>query len=222
LGCIALWKDFPLRLARATGREIVVYSRQGYGRSSALKAPRTVRYMHDEALIVLPELLKRWNIDKPILFGHSDGASIALIHAGAGTHPVAGLIVLAPHVLVEDISVSSIEAARKMYRYQNMRDRLAPYHEDVDGAFWGWNDIWLHPDFRSWNIEEYLPGIQCKTLAVQGQDDEYGTMQQIERIAAAAHDVQMLKLDNCRHSPHRDQPQAVLDAVTNWIGKSCA
>ena len=141
LGCIATWKDFPMLLGATTGREVIVYSRLEYGRSSPISGPRPIRYMHHEAIEVLPGLLVRWNVENPILFGHSDGASIALIHAGAGL-PVASLIVLAPHVLVETLSITGIEAAREAYLNTGLRDRLAPYHRDVDGAFWGWNDVW--------------------------------------------------------------------------------
>jgi pimeloyl-ACP methyl ester carboxylesterase len=216
LGSVSMWKDFPTQLAHATRSNVIVYSRHGHGRSAPLRAPRSTRYMHDEALIVLPRLLDELAIENPILFGHSDGGSIALIHAGGGGRPVAGIVTLAPHVMVEDISVSSIAAAKTAYEATNLRERLARYHEDVDGVFWGWNDIWLAPAFRSWNIEEYLPRIQCGILAIQGEEDEYGSMEQIERIARAAADVESLKLANCRHSPHRDRPEAVLEAVVRW------
>jgi pimeloyl-ACP methyl ester carboxylesterase len=217
LGSLSLWKDFPARLARTTGSRIIVYSRHGYGRSARLTAPRTVRYMHDEALIVLPRFLNALEVENPILFGHSDGGSIALIYAGGSGRSVAGIVALAPHVVVEDISVRSIEAAKVTYRTTNMRERLARYHDDVEGAFWGWNDIWLHPAFRAWNIEEYLPDISCPILAVQGEQDEYGTMQQIERLThGAAGRVERLILPNCGHSPHRDHPDAVLAAVAIW------
>jgi pimeloyl-ACP methyl ester carboxylesterase len=217
LGCIALWKDFPLQLAQATARDVLLYSRQGYGHSSALVAARTVRYMHHEALQVLPQLLDRLGIVNPILFGHSDGGSIALIHAGGSQRAVAGVVVLAPHVLVEDISVSSIAAARVAYETTDLRARLERHHDDVDGMFWGWNDIWLHPAFRAWNIEDYVKRIRCGILAIQGEQDEYGTMDQIDRIARLAPDVRTLSLPNCRHSPHRDQPRMVLESVVRWI-----
>jgi pimeloyl-ACP methyl ester carboxylesterase len=216
LGSVSMWKDFPVQLARATGNHVVVYSRHGYGRSAAVRAPRTVRYMHDEALVVLPRFLDEIGIEHPILLGHSDGGSIALIHAGGSGRAVGGIVALAPHVMVEDISVSSIAAAKIAYQSTNVRERLARYHDDVDGAFWGWNDMWLDPAFRTWNIEEYLPRIRCRVLAIQGEDDEYGSMEQIERIARAAPEVEMQKFANCGHSPHRDQPEAVLAAVAQW------
>jgi len=222
LGCVSMWKDFPQRLARSTGSPVTAYSRYGYGRSERLRTPRTIRYMHDEALIVLPELLDRLDIRSAILFGHSDGASIALIHAGHGTRRVAGVIALAPHVFVEDISIQSIAKARTAFQTTNLRDRLARYHEDVDGAFWGWNDIWLDPDFRTWNIEDCLPKIQCDLLVIQGNEDEYGTHRQVQRIARAASNVQALMLQHCGHSPHRDQPDPVLAAVVRWADRQAS
>jgi pimeloyl-ACP methyl ester carboxylesterase len=169
---------------------------------------------------VLPQLLDALEIQRPILFGHSDGGSIALIHAGGGGRPVAGVIALAPHVFVEELSVTSIAAAKVAYETTNLRDKLARYHDDVDAVFWGWNDIWLSPAFRAWNIEEYLPGIACPILAIQGEEDEYGTMEQIRRIERGAPRVTALALTDCRHSPHRDQPQRVLDAVADWIARA--
>jgi len=217
LGSIAMWKDFPHQVARRTGHDVLVYSREGYGRSSPLRQPRAVRYMHHEALVVLPRLLDALAIPDPILLGHSDGASIALIHAGGSARGVSALILLAPHVFVEDLSVQNIAAAKVAYETTDFRARLARYHEDVDSAFRGWNDIWLHPDFRSWNIEEYLPRITCPILAIQGEDDEYGTMAQVERIAQVAPDVRVLELRDCRHSPHRDRPEDTLEAITGFV-----
>ena len=222
LGSIAMWRDFPQRLAHATVSRVVVYSRYGYGNSTRLEEPRNVRYMHDEALIALPELLDKLDIARPILIGHSDGASIALIHAGGAERPLMGVVAMAPHVIVEDISIASIAAARDAYAMTDLRERLARYHADVDGAFRGWNDIWLHDDFRAWNIEEYLPRIECPVLAIQGEDDEYGTMQQLAKIAAAIRDVELVKLDDCRHSPHRDQPDAVQDAIVRFVDRIIA
>jgi pimeloyl-ACP methyl ester carboxylesterase len=223
LGSLSMWRDFPERLASATHSNVIVYSRHGYGRSAPLQGPRAVHYMHDEALQVLPQFLDSMEIDNPILFGHSDGGSIALIHAGGSGRKVRGAVVLAPHVFVEDLSVSSIAAAKVSFETTDLRERLGRYHDDVDGVFRGWNDIWLAPEFRSWNIEEYLPRITCPVLAIQGESDEYGSMEQIERIARAAAKVELLKLLQCRHSPHRDQPSVVLAAVTAWMDRSfCA
>lgn len=219
LGSVAMWRDFPQQVADATGCEAVVYSREGYGGSDPIRKPRAVSYMHDEALLVLPELLERLEIEAPILFGHSDGASIALIHAGGSGRALTGVIAMAPHVLVEDLSVASIAQAKTAYQHTDLPARLGRYHADVESAFRGWNDIWLHPDFRFWNIEEYLPGIRCPVLAIQGEDDEYGSMEQIERIARGAADVELAKLADCRHSPHKDQPQAVIAAVAAFVDR---
>jgi len=219
LGSVSLWKDFPRSVARVTGQRVLVYSREGYGRSTPLTGPRTLRYMHDEALIVLPRLLDQLAIDKPLLFGHSDGASIALIHAGGSGRPVSGLVLLAPHVIVENISVTSIAAVGRAYETTDLRGKLSRHHEHVDSMFRGWNDIWLDPTFRAWTIEEYLPRISCPILAIQGHDDEFGTMEQIERIGRAAPHVELLKLANCRHSPHRDQPEAVLQATARFTSR---
>lgn len=216
LGSVSMWRDFPTQLAAATGGHVIVYSRHGYGKSSPLRGKRDVRYMHDEALVVLPQLLDALGIDNPILFGHSDGGSIALIHAGGSGRKVRGVVALAPHVLVEDISVKSIAGAKHTYETTDLRERLGRHHDDVDGVFWGWNDIWLHPAFRSWNIEEYLANIDCPVLVIQGNDDEYGTHEQLTRIARGARDVELLALENCRHSPHRDQRDAVLQGVVWW------
>lgn len=219
LGSVAMWRDFPGRVAHATHCNALVYSRYGYGQSEPLAAARAVDFMHEEALQALPSLLDQLAIDHPILFGHSDGASIALIHAGGANRPVAGLILMAPHVMVEDVSIASIQAARLAYRTTDLRAKLTRYHADADSAFWGWNDIWLHPEFRAWNIEALLPRISCPILAIQGEDDEYGSLEQIERIARHAADVDLLKLKDCRHSPHRDQAQAVIAASTHFIDR---
>ena len=217
LGSVSLWREFPEQLAQVTGRRTLVYSRHGYGRSSPLNEPRRVNYMHEEARVWLPAILKRLGICKPVLFGHSDGASIALIHAASPGSEVAGVIALAPHVKVEDISVRSIAAAKAAYLQTDLRSRLERHHADVDSTFWGWNRIWLDPAFRQWNIEGLLPSIRCPILAIQGEDDEYGTMEQIVSIARSAPDARLLALPACRHSPHRDQPQAVLAATQAFV-----
>lgn len=219
LGSVSMWRDFPQRVADATGCEAIVYSRVGYGRSDPITDKRSVRYMHDEALHALPRLLDALGVQAPILFGHSDGASIALIHAGGTRRDMTALVLMAPHVMVEDISVASIAQAKVAYETTDLRARLAKYHADVDSAFRGWNDIWLDPAFRAWNIEQYLPGIRCPILAIQGEDDEYGTMDQVERIARQCRDVDLVKLADCRHSPHKDQPEAVLAAVGEFVGR---
>jgi pimeloyl-ACP methyl ester carboxylesterase len=223
LGSVAMWRDFPGRAAHATGCNAVVYSRYGYGNSEPLHGERGVRYMHDEALTALPELLDRLSLARTILVGHSDGGSIALIHAGAApAAAIAGLMLMAPHVMVEDVSVASIAAAKRAWETTDLRGRLGRYHADADSAFLGWNRIWLDPAFRDWNIEEYLPRIACPVLAIQGEDDEYGTMEQLRRIGRAVPDAELVALADCRHSPHRDQPGAVLEAMTRFVDRITA
>jgi pimeloyl-ACP methyl ester carboxylesterase len=219
LGSVAMWREFPSRVAAATGRRTLVYSRQGYGRSAKLTGPRRPDYMHREALETLPALRAERGLADPVLIGHSDGASIALIHAGAG-HKVRGIVAMAPHVFVEDVTIRSIEAAREAWRTTDLRTRLRRYHDDVDGAFRGWNDAWLDPAFRDWNIEACLPAVTCPLLAIQGRDDEYGTMAQLDEIARRAKGpCELLKLEKCGHAPFRDQPQTVLEEVTRFIGR---
>ena len=219
LGSVSMWRDFPQRVADATGCPALVYSRLGYGRSEPIAQARPVRYMHDEALVTLPALLDAMHVHAPILFGHSDGGSIALIHAGGAARPVRAVIAMAPHVMVEEISVTSIAQAKTAYQTTELPKRLAKYHDHVDSAFCGWNDIWLHPEFRDWNIEEYLPRIASPILAIQGLDDEYGTMEQIDRIGHQARDAELLKLADCGHSPHKDQPDAVIVAVRAFVAR---
>ena len=217
LGSVSHWKDFPARVAAATQCGVTVYSRYGSGQSDFLAESRGVRYMHEEALYSLPDLLRQLQIENPILIGHSDGASIALIHTGAHDH-VRGLVLLAPHVFVEDLSISSIAEAKVKFETTNLHEKLARHHRDAARTFWGWNNIWLHPDFRQWNIEEYLPRITCPMLVIQGQDDQYGTMAQVEAIRnQSGGPVEVLKLENCRHSPQRDQPQLTLEAITKFV-----
>jgi pimeloyl-ACP methyl ester carboxylesterase len=223
LGCVDIWRDFPDRLAAATGCAALVYSRAGYGRSSPAPLPRPLRYMHVEGLEVLPRLLDEVGLEDVLLVGHSDGASIALIHAGGADpdHRVRGVIAEAPHVFCEEISVSSIRLARQDFEKGNLRAKLVPLHgENVDCAFWGWNDAWLDPGFAAWNIEEYLPRIGVPVLVIQGRDDRYGTEAQYQRImASCGGSTDLLVLDDCGHSPHRDQPAAALAAMVAFIGR---
>lgn len=217
LGSVALWRDFPDKLAGRLGARALLYSRFGYGQSDGLVAPRTTRFMHEEALDVLPALLDRFHIERPLLVGHSNGASIALIHAAASGRPVAGLVLMAPHVFVEPETVESIARIRETYRATDLRARLAKYHAHVDDAFLGWADTWLLPEFLAWSIEDLIGGVSRPMLLVQGRDDEYGTLEQLARIAARAQaPVHRLVLDRCGHSPHRDREAAVLDAVVDF------
>ena len=219
LGSIAMWRDFPARLAASGGFNALIYSRYGYGKSDPLESPRRPDYMHEEASKALPELLEKLEISRPILFGHSDGASIALLYASE--HPARAVIALAPHVFVEQIAVDGVGAIRQEYASGDLRKKLARYHDHPDSAFYGWNDIWLAPEFRrDWCIEEDLIRILCPVLAVQGFHDEYGTMEQLDRMARKICDIETLKLANCRHSPHRDQPDALIHATLAFCSKN--
>ena len=216
LGSVSTWRDFPDALARRTRRGALVYSRRGHGASPALDSPRSVRFMHDEGLNVLPSLLARFAIDQPILIGHSDGGSIAIIYAG--TRLPRALVLLAPHVFVEDCSIESITRLRALYETTDLRPRLARHHADVDGAFYGWNDVWLDPAFRGWNIEEYLPAITCPVLVIQGDADEYGTTRQVDAIAAQVGGrVETVILPGCGHAPHREAPDLMVDRITEFL-----
>ena len=220
LGSIALWRDWPASLCAATGRAGWVYSRRGYGQSSAVPNVRGAGrlqpdYLHREALHVLPRLLAALGLERPVLVGHSDGATIALIHAAH--HPVAACVVMAPHLMVEDVSVRSIEQARHAYQHGPLRQRLARFHADVDGAFWQWNDIWLSPAFRAFDIRDECRAITAPLLAIQGLDDEYGTLAQIHDLQRAAPHARLLEVPACGHSPHRDQPSAVNAAIAAFL-----
>lgn len=234
LGSVSMWRDFPQTLCTAAGCRGLVYSRPGYGQSTP-RAPDEqweTDFMHRQAHAVLPALLAALSIDatqQPIwLFGHSDGGSTALLYAARYPQQVAGLIVLAPHIMVEDISIQNIQLAKQAYEQTKLKEKLGRHHADPDSAFWGWNTIWLNPSFRAWSIEEEVRAIQCPVLAVQGLDDEYGTLEQIHGIARRVPQTQLLALTDCRHSPHRDQPGKVIDAVSqfiqynSYIPRSCA
>jgi pimeloyl-ACP methyl ester carboxylesterase len=214
LGSIGQWRDFPDKLSQATGLSAFVYSRAGYGASDPAPMPRPVTYMHEEAL-QLPRILEKAGIDDPILVGHSDGASIAILYAGS--HACSGVILEAPHVFAEPMGLTSIEKAKEAYVKGDLKQRLAKYHRNVDAAFWGWNGAWLHPDFRAWNIEASLPEIHAPILVIQGVNDEYGTRAQVDAIAAKARKVTTLLLDKCGHAPHKDQPEATLQAMTKFV-----
>jgi len=215
LGSVALWRDFPARLAAATGRRALIYSRAGHGFSDLPDGDRTPRFMHEEALDVLPELLRVAGIERPVLVGHSDGGSIALIHASA--HPVSGLVLLAPHVFVEELSVASIQEARTTFETTDLGERMARYHRDAERTFRLWNDIWLAPEFRSWNIEDVLGDVSAPTLLIQGANDQYGTLAQIEAIERGVQGpVQRAVLD-CRHAPHLEAPDETLAAAAAFL-----
>ena len=205
LGSVAHWKDFPSLLAEATGAGVFLYSRYGHGSSDPLEEPRSVSYMHHEAQVVLPELLRKAGIEHPVLLGHSDGASIAIIYAGTFPDSPAALILEAPHVFVEDLSVTAISKI-------DLPQRLARYHANAEALFHAWKNIWLSPAFRAWNIESFLDSIRCPVLVLQGAQDEYGTLKQVEAIQRRIPASSVI-LDNCKHAPHRDQPEATLAAV---------
>ena len=223
LGSLAMWKDFPERLCTSLACRGLVYSRPGYGRSTPREAHETwgLDFMHRQAYEVLPALLRALDVDpvheRPWLFGHSDGGTIALLYAARFPDSIGGAIVAAPHIFVEEISVASIELAREAYLETDLRERLARYHDDPDSAFWGWNRIWLHPPFKQWAIGEEIRTITCPLLAVQGLDDEYGTLKQIRGIARTVPHTKLLELANCGHSPHRDQGDALIAAVKTFF-----
>jgi pimeloyl-ACP methyl ester carboxylesterase len=215
-----MWRDFPERLAQQTGCGALVYSRAGYGKSTPIELPRPVRFMHDEALLTLPQVLDAVAIRQAILVGHSDGGSIAIIHAGGVADPrVLGLILEAPHVFVEEVGLASIRSIADEYRDGKLQKALARHHgENVDATFWGWNDVWLNPEFESWNIEEYLPKIDIPVLLIQGEDDRYGTLEQVRKIEfGCAERVRTVRLADCGHTPHLEQPERALKAMKEFV-----
>ena len=223
LGSVALWKDFPEKFCADNGFTGLVFSRYGYGQSTPRPAAEKwpVSYMHEQAYQVLPALFAHLGISRPWLFGHSDGGSIALLYAARFAQQLSGIVVVAPHILVEDLSIASIGEARQAYLdpEKKLRARLAHYHADVDSAFWGWNDIWLDPAFRFWNIEQELAGISCPVLAIQGEDDEYGSLEQIHGIQRKIPATQIVVLAQCGHSPHRDQTEALTQEAARFIAQ---
>ena len=221
LGSVAGWRDYPAKIAAATGWRVLVYSRRGYGQSDPISGPRAVDFMHDEARVVLPALLDQLGIDRPVLIGHSDGGSIALIHAGGTGRPVRGVITLAAHVFVEDLTIAGIVDAKKAFETTDLGQRLGRIHKDVGSAFWGWNDIWLHPDFRAWNIEAFLETIRCPVLAIQGVDDQYGTPAQVDAIVrGVGAQARPLMIGNCRHAPHREAEAATTRAIVDFVASA--
>ena len=219
LGSIRQWRDFPAKLAAATGMRALIYDRYGYGQSDVLQEPRrAVRFMHDEALIAFPSLLKNLGVENPTLIGHSDGASIALIHAGSGAK-VHKVVVMAPHVFIEPPCLQSIVKAAKAFEETELAQRLGKYHRDARKTFYGWADVWLDPAFLAWDIRaDYLANIRCPVLGIQGFDDEYGTMAQLDEVAArVGGPCELLKLEDCGHAPFRDQPERVLAKVKEFL-----
>jgi len=219
LGSIRQWRDFPVKVVAATGCRALVYDRYGYGQSDVLEEPRRgVRFMHDEALAALPELRKKLGVDDAILIGHSDGASIALIHAGAG-YPARGVAAMAPHVFIEPVCLRSIRDAIQAFETTDLPEKLGRYHRDARKTFYGWAEVWTEENFKRWDIRaEYLSRIKSPVLAIQGYDDEYGTMAQLDDIARhVAGPCELLKLEGCGHAPFRDQPEKTLAALTRFI-----
>ena len=222
LGSIRQWRDFPARVSQATGCAALVYDRYGYGQSDVLQEPRrTVRFMHDEALAALPELLAALKVENPILVGHSDGASIALIHAGAG-FAVRAVAAMAPHVFIEPICIESIRKAAATFEATDLPQRLGRYHRDARKTFYGWADVWRDAEFTRWDIrDDYLPNIAVPVLGIQGHDDEYGTMAQLDEIRARVKGpCELLKLAGCGHSPFRDKPEETLAAVAGFVARA--
>ena len=228
LGSVSMWRDFPQQLVDALGWRGLVYSRPGYGRSTPRAADEVwgTDFMHRQALEVLPALFAALGVNTavqpPWLLGHSDGGSITLIYAAQRPAHIAGAVVLAPHIMVEDLSVDSIITARDTYMASDLRKRLARYHDDADSVFWGWNGAWLNPAFKHWSLETEIESIRCPILAIQGLDDEYGTLEQIHGIARRVPQTQCVALPDCGHSPHRDQPEAVIAAMRQFVATRLA
>lgn len=217
LGSITQWRDFPQKVSAATGCPALVYARYGYGQSDVLEEPRPFDFMHREAQVALPELLAALAIDTPILVGHSDGASISLIYAGTG-HPVRGMVIEAPHVMIEQLNMDGIRVARHAFETTDLPQKLGRHHRNPEKTFFGWHDAWMSPGFQQWNIENVLPGIRCPLMAIQGEDDAYGTMAQLDTIAAqVGGPCELIKLADCGHTPHKEQPEKTFAAVTRFV-----
>lgn len=221
LGCVALWRDFPEKLAAATGFGVMAYSRAGYGQSDATELPRPLDYMTHEAVHVLPEVLDAIGFKRGVLFGHSDGATIAAIYAGSvEDFRVRGLAVVAPHFFTEDMGLAEIAKARVAYETTDLGAKLGKYHKDAENAFRGWNDAWLAEGFKSWNVADVIDYLRVPTLAIQGTADQYGTKAQIEEIESRSYaPVDVLMIDDCRHSPHLEKPEAVLSAMAEFCAR---
>ena len=219
LGSISQWREFPAELCARLGCGGLVYNRSGHGRSDTLTRPRSTDFMHNEAIEVLPQLIHIFEIRRPILVGHSDGASIALIYAGSGAGDPYALILEAPHIFVEDVTVTRIAELRDLYRTTDLRTKLARHHgANVDPLFQYWTDVWLRPEFRAWNIESYLPEVTCPTLVIQGKQDEYGTDRQVNALLdALGGRCEGIMLDRCGHAPHLDQRTTVADLMVRFV-----
>jgi pimeloyl-ACP methyl ester carboxylesterase len=215
LGSVSAWREFPEALHRATSRRVIAFSRLGHGRSDPPRASRTPTFFHEEALVVLPEVLCRLDAEEPILVGHSDGASIGLIHAAA--HPVRGLVLIAPHVVVEDVTLEAIREARDRFETSDLRERLARHHDDPDVAFRNWCDVWLDPAFRSWTLEADAERVTCPVLLVQGTDDPYGTLDQLDRIEVRVRGPVRRLVVPGGHRPHREAPELLVGEVTRFL-----
>jgi pimeloyl-ACP methyl ester carboxylesterase len=218
LGSVRLWRHFPTALADATGARVVAFSRLGHGDSDPPPRPRTPRFMHEEAHEVLPAVLRALEIDEPILVGHSDGASIALIHAAV--QPVRGVVAIAPHVFVEEMCLAEIREAKRAYEAGGLRARMARHHRDPDAAFYGWNDVWLHPEFPDWDITDVLPDITCPLLLIQGEHDQYGTLAQVEAVRDGVSGPAELVVLDCMHAPHLEAPEETLEAAAQFLSKT--
>jgi pimeloyl-ACP methyl ester carboxylesterase len=217
LGSIGLWRGFPDALAERTGRRVIVYSRYGHGRSERPVQSRTPKFFHEEARVVLPALLSELGASEPILVGHSDGGSIALIHAGEA--PVTGVVTLAAHVFVEEICIRSIEQIRDRYVDGDLRRRMERHHDDPDAAFWGWCGVWLDPAFRDWTLDAEAGAVSCPTLVIQGRDDPYGTLEQVDRICAAVGDSARRLVVPGGHSPQFDAADEVVEAIGGFCSE---
>jgi pimeloyl-ACP methyl ester carboxylesterase len=218
LGCVALWRDFPERLQMASGLPVLAYSRAGYGQSDADDLPRPLDWMTREARDVLPEVQAAFGITRPVYVGHSDGASIAALAAGAQVG-IDGAVLMAPHFFTEDMGLAEIARADALFRGTEMAARMGKYHRDPVATFRGWADAWLSPGFREWNIEDALRGITCPLLAIQGRQDQYGTLEQIEAVRRQVAHAQIEVLEACQHMPHLEQPEATLSVIARFMHK---
>jgi pimeloyl-ACP methyl ester carboxylesterase len=220
VGSVSMWRDFPAKLLEATGCRVIAYSREGHGQSSLRKGPFVPSFMHHEARETMPAIRAALGIANPVLVGHSTGGSMALIHASAGQWPVAGVVAMAPLTFVEESNLVTIREARNLYQTTRWREKLGRHHADVDHAFFGWNDIWLDPGFRSWEIAKDIEAIACPILAILGEGDPYASPAQVEVIAkhaTRARSFEFLKLPECGHEPHKDQPERVIRAIVDFV-----